>query len=220
MIAQSHNLQHGPHETVNLLPPTRLESHHETNHRITNSLQLLSALLNTQIRQLKDPAAREVIDSAILSINAIAGVHRQLCHGKEDGIVELRGYLLQLTEGLQKSYSPDKVWRHVNLRAEEIIVSSAFATSMGIVITEVVLNASKHAYAVNEAGDIDIDLIFGVNSSFRMEIRDHGTGFETGQKRHGKGSQIIEAMSRRIGARHAYHSQPGGTCFVLEGYIC
>jgi len=219
MMTQSQNSSHRSHETMHLLPPTRLASHHETNHRIANSLQLLSALLNTQIRHLRDPAAKKVIDSAIHSIDAIAGVHRQLCEGKEDGIVELQGYLVQLTEGLQKSCSPDRAWRRVTIHAEEMIVSSAFATSIGIVITEVVLNASKHAYALNEPGEIDIDFTFGADCSFRMEVRDHGGGFKTDKAQHGKGTQIIEAMSRRIGAQHSYQSQPGGTCFLLEGYI-
>jgi len=219
MMTQSHNSNHRPHDTMHLLPPARLASHHETNHRIANSLQLLSALLNTQIRQLKDPAAREVIDSAIHSIDAIAGVHRQLCEGKEDGIVELQGYLLQLTDGLQKSCNPDRTSRRVTIHAEEMIVSSAFATSIGIVMTEVVLNASKHAYAPNEPGEIDIAFIFGADCSFRMEVRDHGGGFKAGKTHNGKGSQIIEAMSRRIGARHHYHSQPSGTSFILEGYL-
>ncbi|RZF63843.1 sensor histidine kinase [Sphingomonas populi] len=190
----------------------------EADHRIANSLQLLSALLSSQGREVSDPAARAALEISVQRIGAIAGVHRQLyrSHG-EDGI-DLCAYLMDLLAGLQGSFSGEN--RHIHLEAEPVITPSDFAGIIGIIVTELVINACKHAYAPDQQGVIKVVLAIDTARGFTLEVRDRGCGrADARQSLHGLGSRIVDLMSRKLDADARYVAADVGTLFLMTGEL-
>src|SRR3546814_4446504 len=64
--------------------------------------------------------------------------------------------------------------KQISAHVQGQMVSADFACVLGILITELVINACKHAYAPDEPGEIEICLFFPAKSEFRMEVRDYG----------------------------------------------
>lgn len=190
----------------------------EADHRIANSLQLLSALLSSQGRDITDPSARAALETSVQRIGAIAGVHRQLYRSEGEEVVDLREYLTDLLTGLKDSFSCRN--RRIHLEVEPIITSGDFAGVVGIIVTELVINACKHAYDADQQGDIEVAFATETSRTFSLEVRDHGRGLAREKCGDiGLGSRIVELMARKIGAQASYFPVEEGTSFVINGSI-
>ncbi|AXB80406.1 sensor histidine kinase [Novosphingobium sp. P6W] len=188
----------------------------EADHRIANSLQLLSALLSSQCREVSDPDARAALETSVQRIGAIAGVHRQLYKSPGQNSVDLCAYLMDLLAGLQESFSCEH--RQIHLEADPVNTPSEFASVVGIIVTELVINACKHAYAADQHGSITVTLAIDGARGFILEVRDRGRGRRyEGQTDLGLGSRIIDLMTRQLGADARYAPVTVGTSFVITG---
>lgn len=201
-------------------PPAEVTGHQEADHRVANSLQLISALLSFQARQSAVPEVRAALASAMNRIAAVAGVHRQLCRSESQNVVEIASYCVELSAALEQCCGGSLARRHIIVDVERHLVPVAVATTMGIIITELVMNACKHAYAPDEPGTVDVSLSFPAGAKFRLEVRDYG-GSTTMQSSPcpGIGSRIVEVMSRKLNAVYTYIPEENGTRFLMSGSV-
>lgn len=198
--------------TVTVLPGRHEPSPaDEANHRIANSLQLLSAMVATEARTLADPAGLAALQGIGRRIAAMAGVHRLLCHGPARGTIDLGAYMADLIRGLTAMDS-----RPVVLEAEPVTVAAEEAGAIGMILSELVNNAAKHAYAAHESGGVAVVLQRQGAGGYRIEVADRGRGLSRGVRGTGLGSELIRALTRKLGATFAYHDAQPGTRFVIE----
>jgi len=204
-----------------VLPPLAVPAHLEMNHRIANSLQLVTAMLATQHRDVAHPEAREALGMAISRVTAIASVHRHLYRSAQASRLGLADYLADLVENLRAGCAWGSGQGRIGLQAEQLLVPTDFASTIGVLVTELVINACKHAYGPGETGDIDVRLIRIGSNEFALEVRDYGTRGRMPRRPRpeGVGSRIIDSLSRRLGLQHSYVRVAKGTCFVLSGAI-
>lgn len=193
-----------------------MPSHLEANHRIANSLQLLSALLSSEGRGVADPVARSALDVSVQRIAAIAGIHRQLYQTREAELVDLGAYLVDLVRGLQAGYCASVGHRRLHLEVDPATVPAEFATTLGVIVTELVINACKHAYAADERGDVEIAVAVGP-AGFTLTVRDQGAGRPMQGGTDGLGSRILDLMARRLHAEGGYVAGEGGTAYRIAG---
>ncbi|USI72869.1 sensor histidine kinase [Sphingomonas morindae] len=198
--------------------------HVEANHRIANSLQLISALLSSQGREVTDPVARSALDMSVHRIDAVASVHRQLHRACATRAVDIATYLVDLVDGLQASFHEGAGRRRLHLDVEQLPVTPDFATTLGVIVTELVINACKYAYASDEPGDVDIAFAITVGNGFSLEVRDRGVGrstrsAEVGATGNGLGSRIVDLMARRLRAEGGYLEPEVGTTFRIRGQL-
>ena len=191
----------------------------EANHRIANSLQLVSAMLSSQVRELADPIARDALDRSVQRVAAIAGVHRQLYLSQERDRVDIAGYLVDLVEGLRRSFSADARHRRIDLEVEPAVVPASFAAIIGVVVTELVINACKHAYHPDQPGGIEVIVTTGPERIFSLLVRDHGHGRPADARSDGLGDRLLELMARRLKARGGYSEGRAGTTYMMTGLI-
>lgn len=174
----------------------------EVNHRVGNSLQLVSSFISLQLRQLKDDAARMALQDAQVRIDAVAQVHRRLYTSADMATVPLDEYLEGLVTELAQSLCPGADSPNICFRSDAIRVSTDAAVSLGVIVTELVTNAVKYAYQPDSCGDIRVQVERQDQDRAVLVVEDDGPGMgEDKPKGTGLGGKIISAMAKGLKSR-------------------
>ena len=188
----------------------------EVNHRVANSLQLVTAMIRLQASALTDPGARDALEDTQRRIGAIAQVHRRLYTAHDVERVDMQEYLRALVDELGETWSSAAAPRLLQLAAAPIRLPTDRAVSLGVIVTELVSNACKYAYptgggevrvALREAGD-----------DFELTVEDDGCGMAPDAKPRGTGlgQKLIRAMAQSLQAEFGYDPAHAGVRATLR----
>jgi two-component sensor histidine kinase len=193
----------------------------EVNHRVANSLQIVSTMVAMQARLLGDPKAREALEDTQRRIDAIAHVHRRLYNSNDVQSVAMDEYLAALVAELQLTWSSTESPREIRLEAEPLRLHTDKAVSLGVIVTELVSNACKYAYAKGSAGEVRVQLAREAADRFMLTVEDDGRGMDPDLPPQGTGlgSRLIVAMARALSSRVEYDSQYSGVRAVLSAAV-
>ncbi|AYD05206.1 histidine kinase dimerization/phosphoacceptor domain -containing protein [Neorhizobium sp. NCHU2750] len=179
----------------------------EVNHRVQNSLQLVAAFLRLQGKASGDDAVRLQLEEADKRLSAVALVHRRLYRDDSVEIVDLARYLEDLLHEMQLSM--DEAWgRHLNLELAPVLISTDRAVNVGLVLTELVINAQKYAYK-GRPGPLSI-VLEQHRDKFRLIVSDSGVGKKSGGGGSGFGKRMLAAIIDRLkGTIDEQDNRPG-----------
>ncbi|RHW19005.1 response regulator [Sphingomonas gilva] len=172
----------------------------EVNHRVANSLQLVSAFVQLQARALEDGPGRAALQDTQQRITAIGQVHRRLYTSNEVEGVDMADYLTALTEELTRTWSTPAARRILKLDSEPIRLPTDKAVSLGVIVSELVSNACKYAYPEDKDGEIRVALRREDPHHFVLRVEDDGCGMphDGAIKGTGVGTKLIAAMAKSL----------------------
>ncbi|MCO5732847.1 histidine kinase dimerization/phosphoacceptor domain -containing protein [Rhizobium sp. SSA_523] len=167
----------------------------EVNHRVQNSLQLVSAFLRLQARDSKSPDIKQSLDEAQKRLNAVALVHRRLYQDDSIEVIDLARYIeTLLVDTLQ---GMDQGWKEqLTVDLAPVLIATDRAVNIGLVLTELVINAQKYAYE-GSTGPLTVKLEQH-RGMMRLIVSDRGQGKQK-SKAAGFGSRMLSAIVERLG---------------------
>ena len=188
----------------------------EVNHRVANSLTLVSSLVSLQSRALEDRAAKDALAETQDRILAISLVHRRLYGSTDVRSVALDGYLTGLLDHLSDSMRSHGRGMTLSHEVEPIELETDASVNLGVVVTELVTNAFKYAYP-DGVGEIRVRLRKLSEEQAELVVEDDGIGRADGApaKGSGVGTRIVNAMCETLGTRIDYRQRPAGTAAHL-----
>ena len=187
----------------------------EVNHRVKNSLQVVSSMLHLQASAVGDPELSDRLNEASTRISAVGRAYERLAYNADYENIDLVSYLREVIDDLEMAVAPCKV----QLEApDEIQFAADRAILVALVINELVLNAGKYAYPNSSDGLIWVRLARMDESSILVSVRDEGAGlpagFDPGTSKR-LGTRLVNALAKQLGADVTRPVSVHGTNFTL-----
>jgi two-component sensor histidine kinase len=183
----------------------------EVNHRVKNSLQVVSSMLQLQARSVGDPDLSERLTEASSRVSAVGRAYERLAYNADHDNVDLVEYLRQIVGDLEPTVAPCKIEFDA---PEEIQFAADRAILVGLILNELVSNAGKYAYPDCPGGSIWVRLVQPDNKSVLVSVRDEGAGLPLGfdpTASKGLGTRLVNALSKQLGAELTRPMSPIGT---------
>lgn len=186
----------------------------EVNHRVKNSLQLVSSLLTLQTMSLPSAAERVHFQDARSRIDAIARVHSRLYQTEQFQTIEFGGYLNELCGDLSRASGGDTLGS-IEIRAERIDLPIDQAAPLGLIANELITNAIKHR------GPLPANVLVALDrdgGTLALTVTDQGPGLPAGFDMHRSrslGMRLITGLTGQIGATVTLAPVERGTSFRI-----
>jgi two-component sensor histidine kinase/putative methionine-R-sulfoxide reductase with GAF domain len=167
----------------------------EMHHRVKNNLQMIAMLLRLQLRDGREVSGREVLTETINRILSIAGVHEILA---ADGLrqVALHAMLERVAQTVRQTMARPGLVLEVKVSGDNPSLPSQQATSLALVVNELLQNAMEHAFEGRTHGRVTVALT-AARDALRVEVQDDGVGLPEGfapERSAGLGLEIVRTL--------------------------
>jgi two-component sensor histidine kinase len=182
----------------------------EVRHRVANSLQIIASVLLQNARTTESEETRNHLQDAHHRVMSVAAVERLLSTSK-DGDVQVHAYFTSLCESISASMIGDNDQISLSVEGGQGMVDARVSVSLGLIVTELVINALKHAFPDGRWGKIEVDYSFH-GPNWILCVRDDGVGMPlTAPARTGLGTSIVQALARQLHASVEVTPEEPGT---------
>jgi two-component system, sensor histidine kinase PdtaS len=167
----------------------------EFEHRLLNSLQIVVSLLSLQSRTA-GPEAAAHLTVAAARIASFGRVHRWLHRLDHQESVEFKQYIERLCEDISALLFQGETAPTIAVEGPEIDIPSLFATPLGFIVNELIVNSAKHARS-----NITVRLATTPVAGHSLSVSDDGPGLPADfdpAKSKGLGMKIIASLVRQI----------------------
>ena len=185
----------------------------EMQHRVANSLQIIASILLLKGRTVQSEETRLHLQDAHQRVMSVATVQEQLQASGLNERIEIRPYLTKLCASLAASMVGERRPLLIKVKATSGRALSSEAVSLGLIVTELVINALKHGFPSGEEGEILVSYDVQ-DTGWRLSVSDNGSGAQeaSGEPPHtGLGTSIVEALAHQLNATVHKSSGPQGT---------
>jgi two-component sensor histidine kinase len=186
----------------------------EVQHRVANSLQIIASIIMMKALSVESEETRRHLHDAHTRVVSVAAVQQHLHTSAAVGSMEMRPYLSKLCEALAHSMIGEDQSISVKVLGKGGIATCRDAESLGLIVTEVVINALKHAFNADTT-DGRITVSYEVSGTdWKLSVADNGIGKPDGvfaQPKSGLGTGIVKALAKQLDSQVVTLSGPKGT---------
>jgi chemotaxis protein methyltransferase CheR len=186
----------------------------EIQHRIANSLQIIASIIMLKAKRVESEESRAHLHDTHKRVLSIAAVQRQLSASGVLGPIDMLPYFSKLSETLAAAMISDGRPVTIKVIGQGGSAPSREAESLGLIATELIMNALKHAFPTDRiegrivvAYDVD-------GTNWKLSVADDGVGKPDGvfaQSKTGLGTGIVKALAQQLGAKVETLADPAGT---------
>jgi two-component sensor histidine kinase len=188
----------------------------EVQHRVANSLQIIASVILQNARRVQSEETRSHLHDAHNRVMSIAVLQQQLAASRL-GAVELRMYFNGLCKSIGASMIRDHNQISLTASTDDSAVSADVSVSLGLIVTELVINALKHAFPGLRPGKITVGYT-AHGADWNLTVSDNGVGMHmhAGSAKPGLGTSIVEALANQLGASvEVVDAHPGTRVSVI-----
>ena len=192
----------------------------ELHHRVANSLQIIASVLLQNARKVQSNESRIHLVDAHQRVMSVAALQQQLVTSRA-GEVELRSYFNALCQSIGASMIRDHDQLSLDVDADGSVTSPDTSVSLGLIVTELVINALKHAFPDNRNGKISV----GYHSrgpNWTLFVSDDGIGMpaDPASAKAGLGTSIVQALAKQLSAEvNVSGANPGTKVSIVHTYV-
>jgi len=182
----------------------------ELQHRVANSLQIIASVILQSARRTQSDETRLHLKDAHSRVMSVAALQQQLAASRL-GEVELAPYFVQLCKSIGASMIHDPERLTLSVEADDSSATADVSVSLGLVVTELVINALKHAFPGGRSGAIRVGYE-SHDGNWTLTVADDGVGMpkDAASATPGLGTSIVEALARQLHAQiHVEDQNPG-----------
>ncbi|MDZ7772648.1 MAG: histidine kinase dimerization/phosphoacceptor domain -containing protein [Balneolaceae bacterium] len=189
----------------------------EIHHRVKNNLAIVSGLLELQLEEKEDPQLRHALKDSQRRIHSMAMIHEQLYTSEDFSDVGFKEYLGSLLGSIRRTYGEEGERITLVTHIGDVRLDLDRAIPMGLVVTELVSNAFKHAYTAREAGAVTVELE-EKDGEIRLRVADDGSGLPGDfdlEQTSSLGMKLVETLSTQLNGSLTCRNMEKGCEFLV-----
>ncbi|MDM7926717.1 MAG: PAS domain S-box protein [bacterium] len=188
----------------------------EIHHRVKNNLQVISSMLALQSKSIADPEIQAVFQSCRNRVHSIGLVHEKLYRSKSLTSVDFSEYARTMIREMMIHYDMgSRVGVKICMRPIQLDIETAIP--VGLILSELVTNALKHAFPADREGTLRVDFRSYRRRFWRMAVSDDGVGLPRGKNGPGSegfGMELIRILTEQLDGRLQVRRAKGATFTV------
>jgi two-component sensor histidine kinase len=192
----------------------------ELQHRVANSMQIIASVILQTARRSHSEEARTSLRDAHSRVMSVAAVQQHLA-ASTLGVVELRPYFTKLCQSIGASMIRDHKQLSLQVSVDDSVVSGNVSVSMGLITTELVINALKHAFPGHKHGTIILSYQSN-GPNWVLSVSDNGVGMPTDPDsvKPGLGTNIVQALAKQLDAHiQIAATGPGTKVSIVHAHL-
>jgi len=179
----------------------------EVEHRVKNTLQLISSIVLLQGRRASDEGARQALKAVQQRVAAVSVAHRHVSWSDDAEQVEVAALVREIVGDLAGSAGREGV--DIDLDLDSVTIPGRQGAPVALLVSEAVGNALRHAYPDGRGGRIQV-AVRRTASGFDLTVCDDGVGMAADAPKTGFGLTVIQLMTQQLRGRlETVASQPG-----------
>jgi len=193
----------------------------EIHHRVKNNMQIISSLLALQADQAHQPETRLVVEECRHRVRTMALIHEKLYRSRDLGAIDFADYLRDLIADLWRSQQAVSTKINFTIQADQVFLPLDTAIPCGLIINELVTNATKHAFTGRAEGEVTIRFHRQPEDNLCLIVSDNGNGLPDGLSMADAptlGLVLVNSLAQQINATIAYDSEKGVECRIIFPY--
>lgn len=182
----------------------------ELQHRVANNLQMITALIRIEARNVPEDAKDERFSRLAGRVEALGLLYRSMSDEGQAETVDLGVYLSEIASAVMRAHAVEGI--HLNLQVDTWLVSINVAMPTGLVVNELMTNALKHAFTGRDGGTITLHSLVDEHGC-KVVVSDDGVGLPPDYvwPRRGKlSNMIVQSLRQNADARIEVDARPGG----------
>jgi len=185
----------------------------EIHHRVKNNLQVISSLINMQVRSIAEPSTRAALQQCESRVQTMAQIHEMLYESKNYARVAFRRYAQALANRVLSASDATSGGVTITYQLADLFLAVDQAIPCGLILNELLSNALKHAFP-SGAGSIGIEFCRCGEHQVLLAVSDNGIGMSAQfdlAKSKSLGVALVTALARQLGGTLEIRRQPGTT---------